>query len=236
MNRSVQSGRSAAPAVGMLLAMLVTSAATAVDVRGSVRSSEEPKSKGIEAIRAPYWQEWNGFIEPKKSSVDYPREVSAVLIGAAEMRDATSIALRDGTLLPSTIVVQHGTTLRIRNEDDFGHELYVPGLKGFDAVETSPGSTRTIQMEQTGVFELRDRLSPHVHATLHVVAKVTQVVSPNADGGFVFKDVAPGSYVVKVFRGRSEITATELEVANSKDIVLTAIALDSGAVRSKPGK
>lgn len=232
MNRSVQ----AATLAALATSLLVSTGANAVDVRGSVRSSEEPKTVAIEAIRTPYWQEWNGFIEPKKAAVDYAREVTAVLIGAPEMRDATTIALRDGTLTPSTIVVQHGTSLRIRNDDDFGHELYVEGLKGFDAIETSPGSTRTVQMEQTGVFALRDRLSPHVRGTLHVVAKLTRVVNPGADGSFVFEDVAPGTYVVKVFRGRNEITASELEVETKKDVVLGTIALDSSAKPAKPGK
>jgi hypothetical protein len=52
----------------------------------------------------------------------------------------------------------------------------------------------------------------------------------------VFKEVPPGKYVVKVYRGKTEITATELEIVNSKDVVLNAIALDSGAARAKPGK
>jgi plastocyanin len=231
MNRSVQAATFAVWATGMLLA----GDASAVDVRGTVRASEEPKAKAIEAVRAPYWHEWNGFIEPKKAAVDYAREVTAVLVGAPELRDATAIALRDGTLSPSTIVVQHGTTLRIRNEDDFAHELYVEGLKGFDAVATSPGSTRTLQMEQTGVFTVRDKVSPHVRGTLHVVAKVTQVVQPNAEGVFVFKDVPAGKYVLKLYRGANEVTASELEVASNKDVVLDAFSLDA-AVKAKPGK
>lgn len=233
MNRSVHAARLAALATSMLLA----TSAGAVDVKGSVRASDEPKNKPIEAVRAPYWQEWNGFIDPKKSAVDYPREVTAILVGAAELRDATTVALRDGTLAPSTIVVQHGTTLRIRNDDDFGHELYVEGLKGFDAVETSPGSTRSVQMEQTGVFTLRDRLAPHVRATLHVVAKFSQAVNPSADGSFVFKDVPPGKYTLKVYRGANEITASEIEIESSKDkdVVIDPVALDSSAA-GKPRK
>ena len=233
MKTSVYGASIAALATTILLA----TAASAVDVRGSVRANEEPKSKTSESIRPPYWHEWNGFIDPKKGGVDYAREVTAVLIGSAELRDATAIALRDGTLYPTTIVVQHGTTLRIRNEDDFGHELYVDGLKGFDAVETSPGSTRSLQMDPTGIFTVRDRLSPHVRGTLHVVQKLTQVTQPGTDGSFVFKEVPPGKYVVKFFRGAQEVTASEIEVpSGNKDVVLDPIALEPSAANAKPGK
>ncbi|MDB4974123.1 MAG: hypothetical protein JWN48_2464 [Myxococcaceae bacterium] len=215
---------------GLATGLLLASQVRAGDVSGSVRSSEEAKARGIEAVRAPYWQEWNGFIEPKKAAVDYAREVSAVLIGPVASRDGITVSLRDGTLTPSTIVVQIGTTLRIRNDDDFGHELYVEGLKGFDAVETSPGSTRSIVMEQTGAFALRDKLAPYVRGNLHVLAKLTQVANPSAGGDFSFKEVAPGNYTLKVFRADKEVSSAEVEVG-SKNLEVDAVAVDL-----KPGK
>lgn len=219
--------RAAAVAVGLFLASQVS----AGDVRGTVRTNEELKQKNIEAVRPPYWQEWNGFIDPKKQTVDFPREVSAALIGPVASKDGVTVSLRDGTLTPSTIVAQYGTTLRIRNDDDFAHELYVEGLKGFDAIQTSPGSTRSVQLEKTGVFALRDKLAPYVHGNLHVVAKLTQVVNPNSDGSFAFKEVPPGEYTVKVFRADKEVSSSEVEVTSSRELTLDAIPVDA-----KPGK
>ena len=217
--------------VGLLASgLLIASAVRAGDVRGSVRSTEEVKAKNLDVVRAPYWQEWNGFIDPKKAAVDYPREVSAVLIGPIASKDAITVALRDGTLTPSTIVVPIGSTLRIRNDDDFAHELYVPGLKGFDAVETSPGATRTIQMEQTGTFALRDKLAPYVRGNMHVIAKLTQVANPSSSGDFSFKEIPPGNYTLKVFRADKEVSSEELEVT-SRELVLDAVSVDV-----KPGK
>ena len=207
--------------------LLLAGDVRAVDVRGSVRSSEEPKAKGIEAVRPPYWQEWNGFIEPKKAGVDYAREVTAALFGPVETRDATTIALRDGTLMPNTIVVQHGTQLRIRNEDDFPHELYVEGVKGFEARSTAPGQTRSIPMDQTGVFVVRDMLSPHVKGQLHVVAKVSMLVNPGPDGAFVFRDVPPGRYTLKFFRGERVLAGGGVEITSTRDVVLDPMALDA---------
>lgn len=207
--------------------LLLAGDVRAVDVRGSVRSSEEPKTKAIEAVRPPYWHEWNGFIEPKKSGVDYAREVTAALFGPVETRDATSIALKDGTLTPNTIVVQHGAQLRIRNEDDFPHELYVDGLKNFDARSTGPGQTRSIPMDQTGVFVVRDMLSPHIKGQLHVVAKVSVLVNPGPDGAFVFRDVPPGRYTLKFFRGERVLAGGDVEIASTRDVVLDPFAIDT---------
>lgn len=206
--------------------LLLAGDVRAVDVRGSVRSSEERKAKPIEAVRPPYWQEWNGFIEPKKAGVDYAREVTAALFGPVETRDATSIALRDGTLAPSTIVVQHGTPLRIRNEDDFPHELYAEGLKNFDARATGPGQTRSIPMDQTGVFVVRDMLSPHVKGVLHVVTKVSLMVNPGHDGAFVFRDVPPGHYTLKLFRGERVLAGGDVEIASTRDVALDPFSLE----------
>jgi hypothetical protein len=207
-----------------LAGLLFVSQVQASDVKGSVRANEETKLKSVEGVRAPYWQEWNGFIDPKKASFDYGREVTAVLIGPVPTKDAVTVVLKNGALTPSTIVVQVGTTLRIRNDDDFGHELYVDKLKGFDAVETSPAATRSVQMEQTGTFVLRDKLAPYIHGNLHVIAKLTQVVNPSGDGNFSFKDVPPGPYTLKVFRGAKEVSASEIEVG-SKDFEVDTIPL-----------
>lgn len=225
MNTRIEGAKVVALALGLLL----TSEVSAGDVRGSVRTHQEAKTKAIEAVRTPYWHEWNGFIDPKKPGVDYAREVSAVLIGPAATRDAMTVVLRDGTLTPSTIVVQHGTSLRIRNEDDFSHELYAEGLKQFDAVATSSGQTRTVQMDQTGTFVLHDKLAPHVRGHLHVIAKLTQVVNPSADGTFTFREVPPGEYTLKVFRNAHEVSSTELEVTSSRELVIDPISLDSAA-------
>lgn len=214
--------------------VLLTSQVRAVDVRGTVRTSEEPKIRTIEAVRPPYWQEWNGFIDPKKPAFDYPREVSAVLIGTSDTRDATTVVLRQGALTPSTIVVQQGTTLRVRNEDDFAHELFAEALKDFDPKTIGPGQTRSIVVGETGVFELRDKLAPHVRGFLHVLAKVSRTTSPGPDGSFAFEGVPPGSYVLKVFRGASELSSRPVEVASKGDVQLEPIDVQPSA--GKAGK
>jgi hypothetical protein len=205
--------------------------ASATDVKGSVRASETPKEKSIEAARAPYWQEWNGFIEPKKPSVDYAREVTVVLIGAEATRDATTVLIQNGALLPSTIVAQHGVPLRIRNTDDFAHKLSAEKLKGFDAIETSSGQSRELQLLQTGDFVISDKLAPYLKGHLHVLPKVTAIAAPEADGSFKFADVHPGSYTLKVFRGAFEMSSNTIEVKEKGEVVVPPIAVDAKAAK-----
>ena len=203
--------------------------ANAVDIKGSVRSDETPKESGIEAVRAPYWQEWNGFIEPKKASVDFTREVAVVLVGNAPMKDAVIVTLSNGTLTPSTIVAQHNAPLRIRNQDDFTHQLYSDKLKEFDAMETSSGQSRELLLLQTGDFAVGDKLAPYVHGYLHVLPKVSAIATPSADGSFVFHDVNPGTYTLKVFRGAFEMSSSELEVKDTREVVVDPISVDAKA-------
>jgi len=215
---------------GALLTLIagagLSSGADATDVKGSVRAMGDAKAAPESGVRPAYWQEWNGFIEPKKPQVDLSREVAVVLIGAAPMRDAANVVLRDGQLTPSTVVMQAGTSLRVRNEDDFVHQLFAEGLKAFDPVETSAGQGRQVQIDQAGVFPVRDALAPHVRGTLHVLAKLSAVASPQADGTFVFPEVAPGDYTLKVFRGATEVSSATLSVEDSRELVIDPINID----------
>ena len=215
--------------LGLGLGVLPERPAHATDVKGNVRSEQAPKPKAVEAVRPPYWDEWNGFIEPKKASVDYAREVNVVLIGAEANRDAITVTISNGALLPSTIVAQHGVPLRIRNLDDFTHKLGATGLKGFEAMETSSGQSRELAMLQTGDFVISDQLAPYLKGHLHVLPKLTAIAAPQSDGSFVFKDVHPGSYTLKVFRGAFEMSSSELEVKDTREVVVPPISVDAKA-------
>jgi hypothetical protein len=205
--------------------------AHATDVKGNVRSEHAPKPKGPAGVRAPYWEEWNGFIEPKKAAVDYAREVSVVLVGPEATRDAITVLISNGALLPSTIVAQHGVPLRIRNQDDFTHKLSAEGLKGFEAMETSTGQSRELPMLQTGDFVISDKLAPYLKGHLHVLPKLTAIAAPQADGSFVFKDVNPGNYTLKVFRGAFEMSSTPLEIKEAREVVVPPISVDAKATK-----
>ena len=219
--------------VGALVgALLLAGSAAAVEVKGNVSAKDEQANGQGAAVRPPYFQEWNGFIEPKKRGVDYAREVACVLIGNEGMRDATQVTLKNGALSPSTVVMQAGTSLRLRNDDDFVHKLWAEGLKAFDAIETTSGAGRQIEIDTTGSFPIADKLAAHIRGTLHVLAKVSYVTYPKADGSFSFADAAPGHYTLKVFRGDKEVSSSEVDLPDKSEFELDSTI----AVDLKPGK
>ena len=212
-------------AVALLLLGAGVGAAGAVDVRGEVRSDQASEADAIDAVRTPYWREWNGFLPPRENKVDVSREVTVALIGNASARDAVTVEFSGGALSPSTIVVEQGSTLRVRNLDDSAHRLYAEGLEKFDPVDTSAGQMREVRMLQTGSFPLRDALAPHVKGHLHVLAKVTAAQNPRSDGRFVFENINPGTYELKVFHGADEVRSESVEVKDKREFVIAPISL-----------
>jgi hypothetical protein len=209
--------------------LAVAASAVAVDVRGSIQARIVASGPTVKATRSPYWREWNGFIEPKKRSPQLSREVTVVLIGDAAATDATTALLKNGQLTPQTIVMQQGMGLRIRNEDDFTHQLYADGLKAFDAIETSAAQGRQLQIEQTGTFAIHDQLAPHVRGTLVVLPKVSAVGVMKDDGTFTFSAVPAGKYELKVFREGKEVSSVPVELAEGREIALDPIEIASAS-------
>jgi len=160
------------------------------------------------------WEIENGVKEVLPERVP-PRELAVILIGAAPSGDnRVEISITGGALLPSTLVVRTGTTVRIRNDDEIGHELFAPGLDGFSPEATSPGSTRSVHLTKPGKWPLQDKLAVHSRAHLHVLPDLAAVAKLEPNGSYVFPEVAPGKYTLKVLRGPDELLSKDIEVAD----------------------
>jgi hypothetical protein len=217
--------------ITIIVACLVTSGpvpqAVAGEVRGQLVLGTLRAAPRAKPPRAAYnWELENGVKEVLPTRVSAPRELAVVLLGAAAAKaeERIEVAISGGTLLPATLVLRSGTTLRIRNDDEIGHELFAEGLDGFSAEATSPGATRSVHIVKTGHWPLRDRLAAHATAHLHVLANLVASAKLEANGSFVFADVAPGKYTLKVFRGSGEIASKEIEVAD-KPLALDPVML-----------
>lgn len=192
-------------------------------VLGSLRDSEQT---GAKPPRAAYnWELENGVKEVSKARVAADRELAVVLIGASApaATEPVEASVSGGELLPATLVLRSGTTLRIRNSDEIGHELLAKGLDGFSAEASSPGAVRAVNLKQVGHWEIIDRLAAHARAHLHVLPDVVAVAKVEAGGSFGFSDVAPGKYTLKVFRGEREILAKPVEVTSDKALQLDPV-------------
>src|SRR5262245_31674752 len=143
------------------------------------------------------WELENGVKEvlPDRAS---PRELAVVLLGAAPSGESRlEVSITGGALLPSTLVVRTNTTVRIKNDDEIGHELFAPGLDGFSPEATSPGATRSVHLTKAGSWPLQDRLAVHANAHLHVLANLVSVARLEPNGSYSFSDVPPGKYTLK---------------------------------------
>jgi hypothetical protein len=198
----------------LFLTMLVLAGTAAAQVSGKlVLGAYKPVA--VAAKRPAYnWELENGFKEVKAEKIDARRELAVVLIGAGEPKglERLEVTFAGGGLLPSTIVVRAGATMLIRNDDEIAHELFAPGLEGFSAEAISPHGRRSVSLQTAGAWPLRDKLITHVQGELYVIPDLVAVASVEADGQFVFKDVPPGKYTLKVFHGDKELAVQEVEL------------------------
>lgn len=195
-------------------------------VLGAYKPKAEPGPK-----RLPFnWELENGFKQVLPERVEAARELAVVLVGAGDARgmDFVEVALRGGSLLPSTIVLRAGVTLKLKNEDEIAHEVFAAGLEGFSAEAISPRGVRSIHLGSTGNWPLRDNLIAHLRGHLHVVADVVAIGKVAPDGSFAFGEVIPGKYTLKVFHGAKEVLTQTVEVGDKataiEPITLTAPA------------
>jgi hypothetical protein len=174
-----------------------------------------------------YWELENGFKEATPDRISPDRELAVVLLsdGAAKEESNVEVAFSGGSLMPSTIVVRPNTTLQIRNQDEIGHELYATDLPVFSAEAISPRGVRTVRLTATGKWPLRDRLVAHVRGYLYVIADLAAVAKVSTDGEFVFSQIAPGKYRLKVFYGPHELVERAVQIDAQEQVALDPVPL-----------
>ncbi len=208
---------------------LLCSHVLAADVKGQLLLGAYHRAPAPKPPRPAFnWEVENGVKEVARDRVSAPRELAAVLIGAGDSKapDRVEVPVSGGALLPSTVVVRTGTTVRIRNDDEIGHEVYAEGLDGFSAEATSPRSIRSVHLTKAGNWPLRDRLAPHAQGHLHVLPDLVAVAKIEANGNYVFSDVAPGKYTLKVFHGALTVATKAIEVGD-KALTVDPLTLEA---------
>jgi hypothetical protein len=169
-----------------------------------------------------YWEEANGFLESRDRRIDFRREAAVVLTGTLSEgeRPASEFRISGGALMPSTMVAQQGTQLRIINTDACAHELFAEGLEGFTPLPTPPGDARTLALPGPGSYPVRDRIYAHVKGHLHVITDLVARAELDGVGGFRFRNVPPGNYTLKVFYGDREVGSRPVEVDDTRELAI----------------
>ena len=85
---------------------------------------------------------------------------------AAFADDGHTIVQQGRAFRPAEVTINRGETLTFTNNDEFIHQVYVPGL--FDTDERSPGQNVTESFPQPGTFEVRCHIHPKMKLVVHV--------------------------------------------------------------------
>lgn len=228
-SRSRYRPRAVAAALCALCLAGLAGRAAASELSGRVVLGAYRPPENADARPTFYWEAENGFKEVQRDRIDAARELAVVLVGKGALKapDRVEIPFSGGSLLPSTLVVGVGTTILFRNEDEVAHELFATGLDAFPAEAISPRGRRSVKLNETGSWALRDRLIPHVEGHLHVLSDLLAVAQVGEDGRFSFGDVPPGSYTLKIFHADKELASQDIEVT-AKPTVIPPITPGAG--------
>lgn len=209
----------------------VTATAAAVKVRGELKIPSGLAEKAAEepVEHDPYWEEWNGVLDPKEPSFEPDRELAVVLTGGGSADpDGCEYALRGGDFAPRTIVAKGGSTLRIENTDGCSHELHAD-LEGFAPLQTAPGNARTVTLPKEGHWVVRDERYPHIVGHLHAVADLVACGEIADDGKFELENIEPGSYTLAVYHGEKKLASRQVEIEEGGQQTLEPIALTASS-------
>jgi hypothetical protein len=185
MRQVFSSGRERALMIGVVCVLsAIGSTALAGDVRGTLTlpggmASMTPPLTDAAAARARYWEEWNGFLDPRPTRVDPARELAVILTGEGPVSTGEQPHLRihTGSFLPATIVVRVSTGFQLENNDGCSYEISATGLEEVAPVQTAPGMVRPITVSTVGHWPLVDRNYPHVVGHLHVTTRSTSITA-----------------------------------------------------------
>ena len=189
-------------------------------VSGSLKVAEDyfAAEEAAPNQRTHYWEEWNGALEARPPHLDFVRRVAVVVTGTgtgAGSTTPTTVKMLGGDFMPSTIVMRADSLLKIDNQDDIAHEVYVDNMLGFSAEATAPHQVRSIRIPRNARANatIYDRRVPHARGHLHIEPTLVGTATVAADGRFGFAGLAPGTYALKVFVGDEEVVSQPLVVA-----------------------
>ncbi|NOY89871.1 MAG: hypothetical protein GXP55_01585 [Deltaproteobacteria bacterium] len=219
-------GLSAVLGVISLLLVLGPEVAQAISVQGTLGL---PQSLG-DATPVPdqYWEVRNGILPTRPDRLDPRRELTVVLRGP-EAADETGCdyGLRGGDLMPRSMIVEAGSTLRITNHDATAHELHADALDGFTALSTAPGMARSQRIPAGGPYDVADKIYPHIHGKIVAVTGLVACGQLDARGAYRFANVAAGSYQLEVYRSGEVVAHQDVELADGGSVTLPELSVAS---------
>lgn len=208
-------------------ALLIASDALAGPVRGEIQLPDDEVTTEEDGPRPYYWNAWNGFLEPRKRTINPQRELAVVLTGEGVAEPiGCEYRIAGGDLKPRTIVAKAGASLRIENRDGCTHELQSEGIDGFAPLATAPGNARAINIPAGGPHELTDRLYGHINGWIIGKADLVACATIADDGKYEFESVPVGEYTLTVYRDGEEVTSAPVAVTGDAPLTIDPLTLE----------
>jgi plastocyanin len=120
---------------------------------------------------------------------------------------------------PHVVVIQQGTTVEFKNDDNVGHNVYWPAIhhdkKLAHNMGTWPqGLSKPFTFTEVGDVPLLCNVHPEMSGYIFVVPTPYFAVT-DKDGNFLIKDVPPGQYTLKTSSENGKPAAQPVTVASS---------------------
>lgn len=233
MNRMVGRFRAVVSISILGLAAATAATAAAVDVRGTIRVASDfgrtPPVDADEAAHDRYWDEWNGFLEPRPRGFDAARDLAVVLTGEGEEApEQPGFAIANGGMWPTTLVARTGSTIELQNSDPMTHRVFAEGHDEFGEVPIAPGRMRPIQAPAAGNWPIHDRTYEHVRGHLHVIDDLIARAEVTSAGAYHFRNVPAGTYTLKIFHGAEMVHSQEGVVVAEEELTIEGFRLGGG--------
>jgi len=167
-----------------------------------------------------YWQVENGVLPIMPPVMEMNQRVGIALFRKDGKNDPGFLPVHPDVigaeLMPGIVVAPPKTTLKFHNTDPFVHELYSKDLgKLFTPELQSSQQTRQVQFSNEGVYEIGCQMTPHLKGYVVIVSGVVAFKNPAQDGTFLFEDIAPGDYVLRVYFDGQAVSKVDVTVEDS---------------------
>jgi len=182
------------------LALLVARDARAVPLRGTIKL---PTGYG-EAHplkRAGYWLLPNDVLEILPPLTDVRTEMVVTLAGAGIIGETLVrpvVRLEDSRFQPAVLPVAPHSRVTFENKEPVAHQVEPLGQPFMKPQQLKPKGSFAQVFDTPGSYQICSRGLPHMRATIFVTGDPL-FVQPDPGGVFVFPEIRPGTYTLKVW-------------------------------------
>jgi plastocyanin len=123
---------------------------------------------------------------------------------------------------PHLLVVQQGSSVTFKNDDNMAHNVRWPNVSGDPRMghnlgTWSQGDSRTYQFEHPGVLQLQCSIHPDMSGYI-VVVPTPFYAQATTGGDYTIRNVPDGHYTVNVWREGKKIETKQVTVAGDTSL------------------